>query len=61
MISPRAGLAVVAVAVLFGGDLLSVLQTEHAVSTSTDDLAAGKDGVDRLSIGGKIHISFCGS
>ena len=59
MISTKAAIALAAVAIVLGGDLAAIMQSEPAGRRSV--VAKGGDEVDRLSIGGKIHISFCSS
>jgi len=60
MISPRAGVALAAIAVLFSGDLVALFKQEQEAKDATAP-APGQEAVDRLSIGGKVHISFCSS
>jgi len=59
MLSPRAGLALAAVVVLFSGDLYSLFSPEPTAPAADD--AKADSILDRASIGGKVHISFCGS
>ena len=58
MISTKAAIALAAVAIVLGGDLAAIMQSEQ---TGRSVVAKGNDEVDRMSIGGKIHISFCSS
>lgn len=60
MVNAKMGVALAAVAILFGGDLASLFKLRAAEQEATNPLP-GQEGVDRLSIGGKIHISFCSS
>lgn len=63
MLSARGGVALVAVALLFGGDLYSLFSEEASRKQGAPARTAqgGEAAIDRLSVGGKVHISFCSS
>jgi hypothetical protein len=57
MVNPGALMAVAVLAFVFAADVGSLMRGD----TAAEQAPSVDPGVDRASLGGRVHISFCGS